>query len=179
MTTSEQPVIRRPTAAEVPDLPEIETESHRLYDLVGMSLVAAGNEPDLAGLQTAHAAGNLLIADCDGVVAGFIECRPIDETLYVAGVSIRSRFGRRGIGAMLLAAAECLAHAQDLTRLSLTTFRDVPWNAPYYQRLGWRGLAEAATPSGLAAIRARQREAGYERWPRVTMIKNLPDTQRP
>lgn len=170
----EQPVIRRPTAAEVSDLPAIEIESHRLYDRVGMSMVASGNEPDVTGLQTANDAGHLLVAECGGAIAGFIECRPIDETLYVAGLSVLSHFHRRGIGAALLAAAEDLARGQDCPALSLTTFRDVPWNGPYYRRLGWCTLADIATPPGLAGIRARQREAGFEQWPRVTMIKSLP-----
>lgn len=60
-----------------------------------------------------------------------------------------------------------------LNCLSLTTFRDVPWNAPYYLRLGWRIVPDDGTSPGLLAIRARQRAAGHERWPRVTMFKDV------
>jgi hypothetical protein len=35
--------------------------------------------------------------------------------------------------------------------VTLTTFRDVPWNAPFYTRLGFSMLSELRLPAGLAA----------------------------
>ncbi|WP_229749548.1 GNAT family N-acetyltransferase [Flexivirga endophytica] len=165
--------IRRPTAAEIGELPALEVESYLSYADIGMSEVAVGNEPDVGFLSDAFYADNIRIALCDTDIAGFIEYRTLDETLYIAGVNVRPRFLGHRIGALLLEAAAELATARGLHRLSLTTFQDVPWNAPYYERLGWRTLAEEETSAGLLAIRARQRDAGYERWPRTTMVKDL------
>ena len=43
--------------------------------------------------------------------------------------------------------------------VTLTTFRDVPWNAPYYERLGFRTLAADEITPGLAAIRAHEADS--------------------
>ena len=53
--------------------------------------------------------------------------------------------------------------------LTLTTFAEVPWNAPYYARIGFRVLADAELSPGLRAIRAHEAALGLDRWPRVCM----------
>lgn len=57
----------------------------------------------------------------------------------------------------------------DLPALTLTTYRDVPWNAPYYERLGFQVLTEVEMTAGLRSIRAHEAACGLARWPRVTM----------
>jgi hypothetical protein len=56
--------------------------------------------------------------------------------------------------------------------MTLTTFRDVPWNAPFYAR---RGFAEVLDPSpGLAAVRDRERSLGLDAaGPRIVMRRTL------
>jgi hypothetical protein len=50
----------------------------------------------------------------------------------------------------------------------------VPWNAPYYARLGFRILDDTAVTPGLRAIRRREAEIGLDRWPRVCMRRDVP-----
>ncbi|MBH2904532.1 GNAT family N-acetyltransferase, partial [Serratia ureilytica] len=61
-----------------------------------------------------------------------------------AGAGHRLGGARRLIGAV---AEE--AKRQGAARLTLTTFIDVPWNAPYYRRLGFRPLADARLTAAL------------------------------
>lgn len=44
--------------------------------------------------------------------------------------------------------------------VTLTTFRDVPWNAPFYTRLGFAMLDELTLPAGLAAKREQETRHG-------------------
>jgi hypothetical protein len=60
-------------------------------------------------------------------------------------------------------------------RPALTTFEYVPWNAPYYARLGFRILDDAEVTPGLRAIRRREAESGLDRGPRVCMRRDVPD----
>ena len=55
----------------------------------------------------------------------------------------------------------------------MCTFRDVPWNAPYYERLGFERIDEADWGCGLRALRRREAELGLDRWPRVAMRRLL------
>lgn len=58
--------------------------------------------------------------------------------------------------------------------LTLTTFRDVPWNAPYYaRRCGFHIVDDATCGSGLQAIREHETAHGLDRWPRVCMRRYL------
>jgi hypothetical protein len=57
--------------------------------------------------------------------------------------------------------------------LTLTTFTHVPWNAPYYERLGFRPLPEAELTPGLVAIRQNEAAHGLDRWPRLSMRRDL------
>ena len=48
----------------------------------------------------------------------------------------------KGIGRQLIARAADHARKVGLTSLTLTTFRDVPWNAPFYAKLGFEYITE-------------------------------------
>ena len=67
----------------------------------------------------------------------------------------------------------CSSDLLVLDALTLTTFRDVPWNAPYYRRCGFRVLDEQEWTPGLRAIREREAGHGLDRWPRVCMRRDL------
>jgi predicted N-acetyltransferase YhbS len=83
-----------------------------------------------------------------------------------------SQPARRGLGRTLLDHAADQASAAGLPALTLTTFADVPWNAPYYTRCGFRVLHDAEITPGLRAIRHRKAALGLDRWPRVCMRRD-------
>ena len=90
-----------------------------------------------------------------------------DEPPSLAALSVFQRHGRAW-GALLDAVAAWAAQ-RGLPATTLTTFADVPWNAPYYQRLGFRVLAESELTDGLRRIREHEAARGLAAWPRVTM----------
>lgn len=79
---------------------------------------------------------------------------------------------RRSIGKNLIEAARKWARANNFEAVTLTTFGDVPWNAPFYQRLGFSTLSDLSP--GLEAIREHEREIGDDAFgPRIAMRKEL------
>ncbi len=84
-----------------------------------------------------------------------------------------ARAARRGIGRALIDHLADRTLAQGGTALTLTTFADVPWNAPYYARIGFRPLTEAELTPALREIRAHEAELGLDRWPRLCMRRAL------
>ncbi len=98
----------------------------------------------------------------------------MDGALHVEQISVHPDAARRGVGRALLAYAADRARAEGLTALTLTTFADVPWNAPYYTRLGFRALTEPELTPGLRRIRAEESAHGLDRWPRVCMRAEVP-----
>ena len=65
-----------------------------------------------------------------------------------------------GIGRMLLERVIESARQMGYPAVTLTTFREVPWNAPFYTRLGFAMLDELTLPAGLAAKREQETRHG-------------------
>jgi N-acetylglutamate synthase-like GNAT family acetyltransferase len=51
---------------------------------------------------------------------------------------VASAHGGQGIGKALIDQLAKVAAADGIPALTLTAFRDIPWNAPYYARLGFQ-----------------------------------------
>ena len=79
----------------------------------------------------------------------------------------------QGIGRRLIDAAIAAARVRGLSAVTLTTFRHVPWNAPYYQRLGFETLAAHQLNQRLAIILKGEVEAGLPGDRRCAMRLNL------
>lgn len=80
-------------------------------------------------------------------------------------------FQGRGIGRALLSTAADWARANDLEALSLTTFRNVPWNAPFYASFGFREWDPDAAPASIRASLAHEAALGLE--DRCAMVMDL------
>ncbi len=60
-----------------------------------------------------------------------------------------------------------------LSAITLTTFTDVPWNAPLYRHLGFVDLAEAEVGPELRAVREHEAAQGLDPTTRVCMRRTL------
>ncbi|MFF6877372.1 GNAT family N-acetyltransferase [Streptomyces sp. NPDC012474] len=162
--------IRPAAPAELPALQDIERAAGAPFRDLGMPEIADDEPPALDVLEHYRRAGRCWVA-CgpqDRPVA-YLLAEPVDGALHIEQVSVHPRAARRGVGRALLAHAAERARDEGLTSLTLTTFTEVPWNAPYYERLGFRALPEADLTPGLRAIRATEAGLGLDRWPRVCM----------
>ena len=72
------------------------------------------------------------------VVAGVAVLERVDGDVHLEQLSVHPSTMRRGIGAALLAATVEHAREAGARRVTLLTYADVPWNAPWYARHGWR-----------------------------------------
>ncbi|WP_399084053.1 GNAT family N-acetyltransferase [Streptomyces sp. BBFR2] len=163
-------IIRLARDAELPALRTLESAAGAPFREVGMAAVADDEPPTTETLSAALRAGRLLVADAgDGApdgLAGYLMWEPVDGATHIEQVSVAPAYAHRRIGQALIDRA---AHDGGDRPLTLTTFRDVPWNAPYYTRLGFRPLPDAELTPGLRALRAHEAELGLDRWPRLCM----------
>lgn len=156
--------------AEADLCPAIEDAAATLF--AGILAVDPGTTP-VARIAAAAEAGAAWLARVDARPAGFLYGAALPEGFYIQEISVDPAFGRRGLGGALMAAAEAGARAGAQRALWLTTFRDIPWNAPWYARLGFAPAREDAfLPAALARDLERQR-ARY-RPARLAMRKDLP-----
>jgi GNAT superfamily N-acetyltransferase len=160
-------IIRPPRLDELPRLVEIERAAGAAFRDVGMPEIADDDPGSVAWLAELRHAGHAWVAD-DPPVA-YLVAAPLDGYLHVEQVSVHPRAARRGVGRALLDHAAGVAAAAGLAGLTLTTFTEVPWNAPYYARLGFDVVPDGELTPGLRAVVDREVEHGLHRWPRVVM----------
>jgi GNAT superfamily N-acetyltransferase len=166
--------IRPATSDDLPVLQDVERAAGAAFRDLGMEAIADDEPPALDVLEYYRRAGRAWVAcDAGDHPAGYLVGEPVDGAPHIEQVSVHPDVARRGVGRTLLTYAADRAHEQDLTALTLNTFAEVPWNAPYYTRLGFRVLEEAELTPGLRKIRAHEAELGLDRWPRICMRLTL------
>ncbi|MER5781854.1 GNAT family N-acetyltransferase [Streptomyces mobaraensis] len=175
--------IRPPHPAELPLLQDVERAAGERFREVGMAEIAADEPLPLDELEEYRRAGRAWVATAEAggedaagsppdVVAYLLADR-IDGNLHVEQVSVHPAAARRGVGRALLEHLASVARAAGAPALTLTTFADVPWNAPYYERCGFRRLADDEIGPELRAVREREAAHGLDRWPRVCMRREV------
>jgi GNAT superfamily N-acetyltransferase len=170
----ERVTIRAAAAGDFVAIQAIEVEAGLLFAEIGMQAVADDPPFSLDELAAFVDAGLAWVAlDRTGRPAGYLVGLRVDGRAHIEQLSVRPSHGRRGIGRALVGHFVRWATGEHLPAITLTTFADVPWNAPYYARLGFRPFDVDASSPGLQRIRAAEAAHGLDRWPRVAMILDL------
>lgn len=159
---------------EVASLPEIERRAAALFpDSVLPAALAAQTTPEVE-LAEAQREGLLFVLRiASGDVIGFARLVRIDAGLHLEELDVDPAQGRRGHGRRLLETVCAWARDRGFPSITLSTFRDVPWNAPFYSSAGFRILAPEEWTSSLVQLRERERRQGLDVERRVLMLRSL------
>jgi GNAT superfamily N-acetyltransferase len=167
-------VIRFARPDDLPALIDIEREAGSLFRALDMAAIADDDPGSVAELAVYQSDGRAWVSVDDGDrPVAYLVAEVVDGHAHVEQVSVRPSHGRRGLGSALIETLAEWAAARGLPALTLTTFAAVPWNAPYYERLRFRVLADAEIGAGLREIRRAETARGLDAWPRVAMIRPL------
>jgi GNAT superfamily N-acetyltransferase len=165
--------IRPATPADTAAMQAIERLAGQRFREVGLPGVA-DDEPASAEELAAYVnAGRAWVADDDGQVYGYLLVDDVDGAAHIEQVTVLPDRQGQGIGRALIDRAELWARASGRPALTLTTFRDVPWNRPLYEHLGFRVLAEGELSPGLVALRAHEAAHGLDPALRVVMRRDV------
>ena len=165
--------IRSGREADIDVLLEVERRAaalllgHGGHDLFAMHSLSPND------LQQGIRSGILRVAEVDGLAVGFALCGEVDGHAHLFEMDVVPEHGRRGIGSALLEAVCSEAATRGCVAMTLTTLREVDWNAPFYARRGFSELAEVAWGERLREIVARERMLGLPMRLRVVMRRGL------
>jgi GNAT superfamily N-acetyltransferase len=152
----------------------IEFEAGARFASVGMTGIADAPPMSLAVVERKIAAQEIIVAvDSDGTRAGFLMFEPQPARIYIQELDVLTSHAGRRIGAALIEEIVQLARSRGLMQLVLSTYRDVPWNAPYYRRLGFRDIEESELDDALIARRDAHIARGLDESKRVFMRRDL------
>jgi GNAT superfamily N-acetyltransferase len=125
--------------ADLQRLVDVEVEAGQVFRTVGMTKVAE-DVPQIPDLREAAEAERLWVTQVGSEIAGYISAEVLDGNAHVAQVSVAPAYAGRALGRAMIEFLEDWGRAAGRPTTTLTTFRDVPWNGPYYLRLGYRVL---------------------------------------
>ena len=163
-------VIRLARSQELPRLTEIELDAFgALAEARGDGLEAHALPQDV--LRRSLEDELLFVAaDSGNEPIAFLAGKERDGMLYVEEVDVARAWQRRGVGRRLMATAIETARASRLIGVTLTTDRFVPFNAPFYAKLGFVEIADDDLVPQLRQTLEREASIGTGGDRRVAMI---------
>lgn len=155
-------VIRLAHAGDAALLPAVEGAAGALFrtlpELAWVADEPLGAPQDF--LPPIAAATVWVAEDSQAGVIGELRAEICGGDLHILELAVAADFQQRGIGRCLLDAARDAARERGLQALTLTTFRHVAWNAPFYARYGFVELAAAKNGERLAEIVRAEEASG-------------------
>ena len=98
-----------------------------------------------------------------GELIAFLCAERCADELHIWELAVAQEWQRAGIGRRLIDAACAHARASGCKAMTLTTFSDVPWNAPWYARVGFEFLDGDAIGERLREILRSEVARGLQR----------------
>ncbi|MDP3489278.1 MAG: GNAT family N-acetyltransferase [Phenylobacterium sp.] len=169
-------VIRLATADDLSMLPEIEVSAATLFRDSGVQIITG--EADDAPIEFTPAetwapimaAGLLWVMADDEAPGAFLAARIEDGRLHILEFDVHRRHQGQGIGRRMLGFVIDEARRRGLEGLSLTTFRDVAWNAAFYASAGFEIIERDHAPATLVAYLDREIARGHDPHRRCAML---------
>jgi GNAT superfamily N-acetyltransferase len=166
--------IRLAMPFDLPRLAEIERNAATRFTPYGLAELYGTMLMPLEALEQALAGGRLWVATAeDDVLVGFAVAAVVGENAHLDEVDVHPDHGRRGIGAALVGEVCAWARTAGFEAITLTTLREVPWNAPFYERLGFRVLPEEEWTDALRELVEDEERRGLPVADRVAMKRDL------
>ncbi|KAF2444150.1 acyl-CoA N-acyltransferase [Karstenula rhodostoma CBS 690.94] len=148
-TSKIQYTLREATEDDKKTLTAMELDAVALFKTIPGLADLGENHASPEQLSVWLSSGRIYIAEDNAKPVGFVAAVTMDTTLYIANISTTQEYQGKGVGTNLIAAV--FEWARDLAaatgskpRVSLTTYREILWNAPYYRKRGFREV-EAET----------------------------------
>lgn len=108
-----------------------------------------------------------------GKPIGFALVYMLDGEAHLQELAVHPEFGRQGVGTKLVEVVCDWAQSVGIPALTLTTFRDIPWNAPFYQKLGFRVIEPNELSPSLVQVVEEEEMRGLPKNLRVVMRRNM------
>ena len=167
--------IGTPRPHELAELSRIEVEAAAMFPPEDLALDLREKGFPLSFFETASSAGRLWIARTvePAMPVGFAVVILVDGLAHLREVDVLPAHGRRGIGRALVLHVAHWAHASGFPSLTLTTFRHLRWNAPFYASVGFAEITDRDLGPELREVMAKEVESGLDPSKRVAMRLDL------
>jgi GNAT superfamily N-acetyltransferase len=162
--------IRASRVDDGPMMQSIERLAGERFREVGLDRVAEDDPPPVGALAAYATAGRSWVAvDETDQPVGYVVVDVVDGNAHIEQVSVDPAHQGAGVGRALVEQVRAWAAQSGRAAVTLTTFADVPWNAPLYQHLGFVAIADGEIGPELRALRDTETECGLDPGARLCM----------
>ncbi len=155
------------------EIPKIELAAATMFSEADLPGGLRFKVTELSCLKEALENGRLWVALHEDRPVGFAAASVVDGVAYLDELDVRPEFGRQGIGTRLVSMVIAWARAENYASLTLITFEHLAWNAPFYEKLGFRKMDETEHGEELAGLFEEERSIGLNIARRVAMRLEL------
>jgi GNAT superfamily N-acetyltransferase len=167
-------MIRAARPQEIELLPHIENAADERYRRVGLGRVLEMPPQGRASLEEGRRGGMLWVATSPlNRVVGFALMKLPGDTAWLDQLSVLPRWQGRGFGAALIDRTAEQARSLGHGTLYLSTYRGVPWNAPYYVRRGFTEVPRGSWPRTFRCQFMIENSHGHPSWRRTIMQRPI------
>lgn len=174
-------LIRPAQSSDIEYLPTVEkiaAQRYRPYlHQLGLSMEKLQDIVSTDFLRQALGQQHLWVAavpDAQERIVGFVILDRLPSGYFVVELDVLPNYGRRGIGSALIKQVLHTAQTNALQAVTLTTFRQVPWTIPFYQKLGFEIVMPTDYTPEIRAIVEHEAHYGFSRQVRVVMQCQIP-----
>ena len=166
--------VRGARASDLAFLPRIEHAATQLF--LRSPYPAISHEPTSSVAEFAawleRGSLSVAVAGPDEPV-GFAIAFELDGGCHLHEIDVDPAHGRSGAGRSLVEFVASRGRLEGLGHITLSTFRAVAWNEPFYRALGFRELAPADASPGLRALRVAEHANGLPVDARLFMVRDI------
>ena len=166
-------VIRTSDPRDFARFGSIERAAAVLFVDAGLPEIASHEPTDLEFVEAAARAGAVFVATADDAPVGFVLSAPLDLAMHIYELSVHPIHGRKGLGRRLVDAVCSHARDEGFPAVTLSTFRDLPWNGPFYRSCGFRELQRHEWTPALLLAHYHEEDIGLPLERRCFMRKDL------
>jgi GNAT superfamily N-acetyltransferase len=109
------------------------------------------------------------VSEVGDQVIGFLCAHEMDRDLHIEELAVHHEWQGQGIGRRLLQTVIEYARRNGFRSVTLTTFREVPWNEPFYRSMGFEIIAAEKMDTQLEEILHAETARGFSAEKRCAM----------
>jgi GNAT superfamily N-acetyltransferase len=131
--------IRAARSTDIPLLEYVEKSAAEIFRTVNLDFLINGPTVDPSLLAFMAISNNLMVAvnRWDHPI-GFAGGQNVGGHFHIVEVSVAQEYQGKGVGTALLFALLDAAKREGYRSVTLTTYRNVPFNGPWYSKMGFR-----------------------------------------
>jgi GNAT superfamily N-acetyltransferase len=166
--------IRKARFADIPFLGPVERSAAELFRSANLDFLVDGSTVDPKVLAAMIDAQHLWVA-CDFMdyPIGFSGGEAIEGNFHLVEISVAQDFQGKGVGRALMERMEADVQREGYKAITLTTYRNLGWNGPWYSRIGFLEVNPAKMGRTYLGILENERQHGFDMSARCVMKKIL------